>query len=149
MVLDSYSLGGLVKSPSTGRKKKRFLMRRKRTLDPNIVIDYRHADVLKRFVTDRGKIIPRRISGASAEQQRAITLAVKRARFLSLIPYSTAHRSERGFSGEIQYVSQSFSTSGMRPPRRFDEQGRQGGFDRNNDQGRPGQGSDRKENYEE
>ena len=52
------------------RRKKRLLFRRKRTLDPNIVIDYKNPDILKRFVTDRGKIIPRRISGATAKQQR-------------------------------------------------------------------------------
>ena len=61
------------------KKKRRTLFRRKRTLDPSIVIDYRNPEVLKRFVTDRGKIIPRRISGATAKQQRAICKAVKRA----------------------------------------------------------------------
>src|SRR5690606_10457525 len=58
-------------------------------------------DTLKRFITDRGKIIPRRISGATAEQQREITTAIKRARYLSLLPYSVAHRPERGFAGEM------------------------------------------------
>ena len=47
---------------STAKKKRRLLFRRKRTLDPSIVIDYKNPDVLRRFVTDRGKIIPRRIS---------------------------------------------------------------------------------------
>ena len=96
------------------KKKRRFLVRKKRTLDPTIVVDYKNADVLKRFITDRGKIIPRRISGATSEQQRGITTAVKRARYLGLIPYSVAHRPERGFAGEMQMVAQTFSTAGFR-----------------------------------
>ena len=83
------------------KRRRRLMLRRKRTLDPKLIIDYKQPDTLKRFITDRGKIIPRRISGANAQQQRAITIAVKRARYLSLIPYSVAHRPERGFAGEI------------------------------------------------
>lgn len=88
-------------SKAMKKKKRRFLMRRKRTLDPTIAIDYKKPDTLKRFITDRGKIIPRRISGATSEQQREITTAIKRARYLSLLPYSVAHRPERGFAGEM------------------------------------------------
>jgi small subunit ribosomal protein S18 len=89
-------------APKTGKKKRRrFMLRRKRTLDPTIPIDFKKPDTLKRFITDRGKIIPRRISGATASQQRAITVAIKRARYLSLLPYSVAHRAERGFAGEM------------------------------------------------
>jgi small subunit ribosomal protein S18 len=84
-----------------GKKKRRLMMRRKRSLDPSIIIDYKKPDTLKRFITDRGKIIPRRISGATAEQQRQITDAVKKARYLSLIPYCVSHRNERGFAGEM------------------------------------------------
>jgi len=51
-------------------------------------IDYKDIELLKRFVTERGKIIPRRISGASAGQQRVISLAVRRARMLALLPFS-------------------------------------------------------------
>lgn len=83
------------------KKKRRLMMRRKRTLDPSIVIDYKKPDTLKRFITDRGKIIPRRISGATAAQQRQITRSVKRARFLALIPYCVSHRSEKGFAGDM------------------------------------------------
>ncbi len=83
------------------RRKRRFASRKKRTLDPNLVIDYKYPDVLKRFITDRGKIIPRRISGATAHQQRQIALAVKRARFLGLIHSSVTHRHEKGFTGEM------------------------------------------------
>jgi len=111
------------------KKRRRLLMRRKRTLDPNIVIDYKKPDVIKRFITERGKIIPRRISGATAEQQRAITIAVKRARFLSLIPYSVSHEVERGFSGEMTAVAQTFSVSSLksrRPEREAEDVGAEG-----------------------
>jgi small subunit ribosomal protein S18 len=96
------------------KKKRRVLLRRKRSLDPNLVIDYKNPELLKRFITDRGKIIPRRISGATQAQQREITLAIKRARFLSLIPSAITHRVERGFAGEMQSVASSFSTSALR-----------------------------------
>lgn len=103
-----------------GRKKRRLLMRRKRSLDPTIVIDYKNPDVLKRFVSDRGKIIPRRISGATAKQQRMITSSVKKARYLGLIPYTTAHRTEKGFTGEVVYTGPSSydrMRQNNRPPR--------------------------------
>jgi small subunit ribosomal protein S18 len=50
-------------------------------------IDYKDADVLRRFVTERGKILPRRITGTCAKHQRALAQAIKRARFLALLPY--------------------------------------------------------------
>ena len=98
-----------VMSHNNKKKKRKYLMRRKRTLDQGIIIDYKNPDILKRFVTDRGKIIPRRISGASQEQQRKITLAVKRARYLALLPYDVCHETERGFSGEMQAAAQAMT----------------------------------------
>lgn len=53
-------------------------------------VDYKSPQVLKSFVTDRGKMIPRRISGASAGQQRIIITAVRRARMLALLPFSVS-----------------------------------------------------------
>ena len=111
------------------KKKRKYLLRRKRTLDQGIIIDYKNPDILKRFVTDRGKIIPRRISGASQEQQRKITLAVKRARYLSLLPYDVCHETERGFSGEMQAAAQAMTNlrgtgSKGHSPRSRDEGGR-------------------------
>ncbi len=105
-------------------------MRRKRTIDPSIVVDYKNPDMLKRFITDRGKIIPRRISGATAEQQRVITVAVKRARFLGLLPYSMAHRPDKGFAGEMQMIAQSFSTNSFRGRRDMRPGGDRPGGDR-------------------
>lgn len=49
--------------------------------------DYKDAARLKRFLTERGKILPRRMTGLSALQQREIGLAIKRARHLALLPY--------------------------------------------------------------
>lgn len=73
--------------PKLLNKKKRRFARPKRTLDPNITFDYKDVQLLRRFVTEHGKIIPRRISGASAAQQRALNTAVKRARSMALLGY--------------------------------------------------------------
>jgi small subunit ribosomal protein S18 len=53
------------------------------------LIDYKDDRRLARFITDRGKIVPRRISGACARHQKQITLAVKRARILALLPFTS------------------------------------------------------------
>ena len=51
------------------------------------VIDYKDAKLMKSFTTERGKIIPRRISGVSAKKQRELAIAIKRARHIALIPF--------------------------------------------------------------
>ena len=51
------------------------------------VIDYKDVNKLKRYISERGKILPRRITGNCAKHQRALTVAVKRARHMSLMPY--------------------------------------------------------------
>lgn len=63
---------------------------RRKLLSDEIVakIDYKNPQVLRAFITDRGKMIPRRISGASARQQRVISTALRRARMLALLPFS-------------------------------------------------------------
>jgi small subunit ribosomal protein S18 len=50
-------------------------------------IDYKDLDLLKRFVSERGKILPRRVTGTSARYQRKLTVAIKRARQMALLPY--------------------------------------------------------------
>jgi small subunit ribosomal protein S18 len=50
-------------------------------------IDYKDAAKLRRYISERGKILPRRVTGNCAKHQRAITLAVKRARHLAILPY--------------------------------------------------------------
>lgn len=54
-------------------------------------IDYKDAELLKGYITETGKIIPSRITGTSAKYQRMLALAIKRARFLALIPYTDQH----------------------------------------------------------
>ena len=51
------------------------------------VIDYKDTAKLKRYVSERGKILPRRITGNCAKHQRALTVAIKRARHVALMPY--------------------------------------------------------------
>ncbi len=51
-------------------------------------IDYKDQHSLKKFTSDRGKILPRRISGNCAKHQRELTRAIKRARFIALLPYT-------------------------------------------------------------
>ena len=56
--------------------------------DNTLVIDYKRPDILCRFISERGKIIPSRISGVTAKNQRKLALAIKRARQIALVPYS-------------------------------------------------------------
>ena len=56
--------------------------------DKNFVLDYKNPEQLKKFVNEKGKILPRRATGACAKHQREITLAVKRARHIAILPYS-------------------------------------------------------------
>lgn len=79
------------KSGASARPKPPGLPRRPK-VDPfsgedPVKIDYKNMRLLSRFISDRGKIVPRRISGISAKNQRRIAQAIKRARFLALIPY--------------------------------------------------------------
>lgn len=53
----------------------------------DIVADYKNPDLLRRFVTDRGKILPRRITGTCAKHQRALSREIKRARVLAYLPF--------------------------------------------------------------
>jgi small subunit ribosomal protein S18 len=72
------------------KRKKRVYHRRKVCrfcADSNIAIDYKDPKTLRHFVTERGKIIPRRISGTCARHQRTLTTAIKRARTIALLPF--------------------------------------------------------------
>jgi len=57
--------------------------------DSNIKIDYKNTAILNNFVTERGKIMPRRITGNCASHQRELALAIKRARQIAIMPYVT------------------------------------------------------------
>ena len=55
-------------------------------------IDYKDLDTLKQYITETGKIVPSRITGTKAKYQRQLATAVKRARFLALLPYTDANQ---------------------------------------------------------
>jgi small subunit ribosomal protein S18 len=79
-----------LKQKKTRSTKKKVYHRRKVCrfcADSSIVIDYKDPKMLKYFITERGKIIPRRISGTCARHQRSLTTAIKRARTIALLPY--------------------------------------------------------------
>ncbi len=71
--------------------RRRTVRRRKKVCvfcaDKNAVIDYKDVNRLKKFISERGKILPRRITGTCAKHQRALTVAIKRARQIALMPY--------------------------------------------------------------
>lgn len=72
----------------------RFMRRRKYcrfTAEGIDQVDYKDVELLKDFVTETGKIVPSRITGTKAKYQRQLTTAIKRARFLALLPYSDSH----------------------------------------------------------
>jgi small subunit ribosomal protein S18 len=70
-------------------KRQRIFFKRKicRFCNGSVKINYKDADVLRRFTTERGKIIPRRITGTCAKHQRRLAKAIKRARVLALLPF--------------------------------------------------------------
>lgn len=74
--------GGVRKRGFTRRKVCRFCA------DKTLTIDYKDSQLLKYFITDRGKIIPRRISGNCAKHQRKVSLSVRRSRMIALLPYT-------------------------------------------------------------
>ena len=55
--------------------------------DSNEYVDYKDTELLSRFVSERGKILPRRVTGTSAKNQRKVTTAIKRARVMALMPF--------------------------------------------------------------
>nr|YP_009496754.1 ribosomal protein S18 [Pseudictyota dubia]AWT39467.1 ribosomal protein S18 [Pseudictyota dubia] len=66
------------------------MLAQKQKLSPisvNQKIDYKDIDLLKLFITEQGKILPRRATGVTVQQQRQIAKAIKRARILSLLPF--------------------------------------------------------------
>ena len=64
-----------------------FFKKRLSPIKPGDPIDYKDVDLLKKFITERGKILPRRLTGLTAKQQRDPTNAVKRARIVALLPF--------------------------------------------------------------
>lgn len=72
--------------------KKRRMTRRKKPcsfcMDKAASIDFKDISRLRRFITERGKILPRRMTGTCAQHQRMLSMAIKRARIMALLPYS-------------------------------------------------------------
>ena len=80
--------------PSGGPRKKRTFQRRKVCrfcADKALTIDYKEPRTLRYFISERGKIVPRRISGNCSAHQREISEAIKRARNIALLPIASAH----------------------------------------------------------
>ncbi len=76
------------------RKRKRFQRKKvcRFCVDKVDLIDYKNVKTLRTLITERGKIIPRRISGNCAKHQRQLTVAVKRARNIALMPFTVEHQ---------------------------------------------------------
>ena len=73
----------------------RFFRRRKFcrfTAEGVDYIDYKDLDVLKEYISETGKIVPSRIPGTKAKYQRQLATAIKRARYLALVPYTDSHK---------------------------------------------------------
>lgn len=73
------------RKPRQGRRPKRKVCAF--CADKNAVIDYKDVARLRRYVSERGKILPRRMSGTCAKHQREVAQAIKRARHMALLPY--------------------------------------------------------------
>ncbi len=78
-------------------KPRRIYVRRKICrfcADKELKIDYKDAATLRQFITERGKILPRRITGTCAKHQRRLTTAIKQARIMALLPFTSGHAIE-------------------------------------------------------
>ncbi|MDI6776995.1 MAG: 30S ribosomal protein S18 [Syntrophales bacterium] len=79
-----------IKGRKASKPQKRFFSKRKYCkfcTDSNLKIDYKNPLILRDLLTERGKIMPRRITGSCAKHQRVLTLAIKRARTIALLPF--------------------------------------------------------------
>ena len=65
-----------------------FEERRRRVIDDKTLVDWKNVEWLRRFITENGRIVPRRITGNSQQRQREIARAIKRARHMALLPFS-------------------------------------------------------------
>jgi len=73
---------------------KRYMNRKKycRFCKNKEEIEYKNADLLARYITERRKIVPRRVTGVCAKHQRILSTSIKRARILALIPFTVLHK---------------------------------------------------------
>ncbi len=81
------------KNKAEAPARKRMIRRRKKVClfcaDKSKEISYKDVATLRKYISERGKILPRRITGTCAKHQRALTLAIKRARHIAMLPYTT------------------------------------------------------------
>ena len=70
------------------------------TLNKIEKVDYKDVVILRRFLTERGKILPRRVTGNTASQQRMLTKSIQQARSMALLPYVGTIEQERGERGD-------------------------------------------------
>lgn len=76
-----------------GRKRNFSRRRRSRNLSAEgKKIDYKDTELLSQFITERKKIMPRRSTGLNTQEQRKMAIAIKRARFMALLPYTVLHK---------------------------------------------------------
>nr|YP_010045950.1 ribosomal protein S18 [Platycerium bifurcatum]QPG85996.1 ribosomal protein S18 [Platycerium bifurcatum] len=71
-------------------KFKRFLRRRSPSIRSDETIDYKNTSLLRRFVSEQGRILSRRMNRLTSKQQRLVAIAIKRARILALLPFSNS-----------------------------------------------------------
>ncbi|MFP4009216.1 MAG: 30S ribosomal protein S18 [Spirulinaceae cyanobacterium] len=64
-----------------------YYRKRLSPIKPGDPIDYKDVELLRKFITERGKILPRRITNLTSQQQKDLTTAIKRSRYLALLPY--------------------------------------------------------------
>jgi small subunit ribosomal protein S18 len=83
--------GGRRRSSGGRRSYRRRIKRCAFCADKNLRIDYKQPDMLWRYLSDRGKIRPRRQTGTCAKHQRQLSLAIKRARHLAMLPFVVEH----------------------------------------------------------
>ncbi len=96
---DAHSPGGPAAAAGRPKRKGRFIPRRKACsfcVEGVKAIDYRDVGRLRRFLSERGRIEPRRKLGTCAKHQRALAIALKRARHLALLPYTAEQVRETG-----------------------------------------------------
>ncbi|MDB9496757.1 30S ribosomal protein S18 [Spirulina major CS-329] len=67
-----------------------YFRKRLSPIKPGDPIDYKDTELLRKFITERGKILPRRITNLTAKQQRDLTTAIKHSRYVALLPYVNA-----------------------------------------------------------
>lgn len=102
-----------------GEEGRRFKGKRRRkvsylTVNKIDKVDYKEVNILRRFLNERGKILPSRQTGTTAKQQRMIASAIRKAREMALLPFVVSEMSERR---EPSYRRERYQQRGQEPPR--------------------------------